>query len=100
MNKDLSIKTIKTKFSAYAPVITKHMSFIIIILVLLVYLFTVFRISQFSNAEPSTEAQSSSEVASTPKIDQKAIDQVQQLENNSPQVHSLLNQARNNPFGE
>ena len=99
-NKDLNLSAIKTKFSAYVPIVSKHISFIAIIFILLVYIFTVFKICQLSNAEPSLEDQSSAEVTSVPRVDQKAINQVQQLENNSPQVHSLFNQARNNPFNE
>ena len=99
-NKDINLGSIKTKITSYIPFVSRHLTFIVVILVLVVYLFTVFQISQMVSAEPSPEDVSSAEVNSVPKVDQKAINEVLQLENNSPQVHSLFNQARNNPFNE
>jgi len=100
MNQDIKLSGLKQKISSYIPKVARHISFIALIIILLVYIFTVWRISQLASAEPSPEDESSAEVANTPKVDQKAINQVLQLENNSPQLHSLFNSARNNPFGE
>jgi len=100
MKNDIDIKAIKTKVTAFLPKLTKHVSFAAVLLILLVYIFTVWRISQLSTAEPSAGQQDSANTTSVPKVDQQAINQVLQLENNSPQVHSLFNDARNNPFGE
>jgi len=100
MNKNTDLRAIKTKFAAYWPRLGRHFSFITIIFILLVYLLTVWRISQLSSAEPSVIDQNPIEITSVPKVDQKAINQVLLLENSSPQVHSLFNAARNNPFGE
>ena len=100
MSKEIDFSKVKKKAAALLPRLLKHSSFIVIIFVLFVYLFTVWRISQLATAEPSPDAQSTAEVTSVPKVDQKAINQVLNLENNSPQVHSLFNDVRNNPFNE
>lgn len=100
MNPDFNFQAIKARVTSYLPKLARHSSFIAVIFILAVYLLTVWRISQLSSAEPSDADQTSAEVTSVPKVDQKAINQVLKLENNSPQVYSLFNAARNNPFGE
>jgi len=100
MNKDLDIKSLKDKLANLWPKLAKHASFAAVMFILLIYIFTVWKISRLATAEPSSEDQSSAEITAVPKVDQKAINQVQSLENSSPQVHSLFNTARNNPFNE
>jgi len=100
MKQDISFSSIKNKLSVLLPKISRHLSFAAALLILLVYIFTVWRISRLATAEPSAEQESTANVTSVPKVDQKAINQIQSLENNSPEVHSLFNSARNNPFNE
>lgn len=98
-NKDLKLPNFKELVSKLYKKFGKHMVFAAVLLVLLVYIFVVFRISQLSNAEPTAE-QTSDTASLIPKVNQNAINQIQSLENNSPQVHTLFEQARNNPFQE
>ena|SRR5579862_8777851 len=98
-NKDLKLPNFKTLVPKLYKKFGKHTAFGVVLLILLVYIFVVFRISQLSNAEPTAE-QTSSTASLIPKINQNAINQIQSLENNSPQVHTLFEQARNNPFQE
>jgi len=100
MKKDISFASIKIKLQAALPKIYQHVNFAAVIIILLVFIFTVWRISQLASAEPSPDQEGTSDVTNVPKVDPKALSQVTQLENNSPQVHALFNQARNNPFGE
>ncbi len=103
MNKDLNfdLKAILPKLKKLQQKLSKHLAFSVTLLVLLVYLLVVWHIRGLATAEPSTDAEEEALLSTTlPKIDQKAINQIQSLENNSPAVHSLFNQARNNPFNE
>jgi hypothetical protein len=59
----------------------------------------VWQISKFSTAEPSASAEAAV-ATQIPKIDQKAINQIQALEQSNTEVRSLFNSARNNPFQE
>lgn len=99
--KDINLKSIrifpflKKLYAKYR----RHTVFFVLILVLLVYVFVVFSINRLANADISPDQQSTV-TTSIPKIDSKAIDQIQALENNSPQVHSFFEKARNNPFQE
>jgi hypothetical protein len=101
MNKDLGIKSINIKqlLARYSKRFGKHVIFAAILAVLLVYLLLVFRISSLAKAEPSPDQEV--EVGnSIPKVDPKAVNQIQSLEQTNTQVHALFEQARNNPFQE
>jgi hypothetical protein len=101
MSKDISLKSlnllpaIRKVYSKYGG----HAVFGAVIFVLLVYVFLVIRINSLANAEPSADQQVTV-TNSVPRIDSKTIDQIQSLENNNTEVHSLFEQARNNPFAE
>jgi predicted PurR-regulated permease PerM len=101
MNKGLDLKSIKP--NALVSIILKrygkHVGFAALIVVLLTYVFVVVKISSLSRAEPApSQTVNSSNLV--PHVNQQAIDRIQALENNSPQIHSLFEQARNNPFQE
>lgn len=103
MKKDIkfNLSSVKDGLAKLKPFFGKHGSFIAIIFVLAIYLFTVFRISALAAADPAPEAVDEALTSSAvPKINQAAIEQIQNLEQNSPQVQALFNQARNNPFQE
>jgi predicted PurR-regulated permease PerM len=103
MSKELSLKSInilpalKKFYSKYG----RHAAFAGIIVILLIYVMVVFKIKVLSGAEPTVE-QETVVTGSIPKIDGKAIQQIQSLEASNTQVKSLLDQARNrnNPFQE
>lgn len=95
------LKTILPKLKGLVGKEAKHAAFIAILLVAGVYLYVVWSIGHLATAEPSEEAQTKAQSSSAvPKIDPKAIQQIQKLEASNAQVHSLFNQARNNPFQE
>ncbi len=99
MNANLKSLKIKPLFAQIQKKYGKHAIFGVILLVLLSYLVVMFRISMLAKAEPGPE-QTTAIQSAIPKVDQKAIDQAQSLENNNTQIHTLFEQARNNPFQE
>lgn len=103
MNKDmkLDLTALKAKFKKVMPYINAHAAFAAIIVVLIIYLLVVWHVSSLATAEPTPDQTSTADASSAvPKIDNKAIQQIQSLEQNSAQVQALFNQARNNPFNE
>jgi len=100
-NSNLDRKNILPKLKKFWQKFTSHLSFIVIMVVLLVYMFVVWQIRGLVTAEPSPEDESLALTSTNiPKIDKDAIEQIQSLEQNSPQVRTLFNEARNNPFHE
>ena len=99
--KDLNLKSIKLKplLAKYSKKYGKHAAFGMLIVVLLTYVFVVMRISSLSKAEPSA-SQPADTSTLIPRVNQKSINQIQSLETNNTQIHSLFEQARDNPFSE
>ena len=99
MKLNLNLKDIQTKLSRLLKKLSMHATFAALIVTLLIYILVVWQISQLATAEPSADAQAAA-ATQIPKIDQKAINQIQALEQSNTQVHSLFSSARNNPFQE
>lgn len=99
MKTDLDLKTTQAKLTALIKKLVRHAAFTSLVAVLLVYILVVWQISNLATAEPSSDAQATA-ATQIPKIDQKAINQIQTLEKSNTEVRSLFNQARNNPFQE
>jgi hypothetical protein len=77
----------------------RYATFLAIVGILLIYSFLVLRISTLSQAEPSEDQ--ITEQANTVKrlrIDQNAINKIEQLEDQNIAVQSLFEEARDNPF--
>ncbi len=101
MKKSIDLKSLKNKVKKLTKVGSRHSAFALILIVLFIYLFDVWRISRLVTAEPTTEAQDQAQLtAKIPKVDKSAINKIQSLEKNSPDVKSLFNSARKNPFSE
>ncbi len=99
MKTDLDLKSTVKKARLFIKNNAKHSSFVAILIVLLCYIFLVSQISSLSTAEPA-ESDSTAAKNNFPHIDQKAIGQIQALEQSNTQIHALFNSARNNPFQE
>lgn len=98
-SKNMDMKNLLAQVKKQVAILSKHASFIAVMLVLIAYMLVVWKISGLASAEPTSSA-SQSASASIPKIDKNAIKQIQALEQNNTQVHALFTQARNNPFQE
>lgn len=70
-----------------------------LIFVGLVYGFLFLRVGTLVNTQPS-DADVATQVKATkvPYIDEKVVDQLQSLQDNSVSVQSLFNEQRTNPF--
>lgn len=101
MSKDLDMKKVNFKQLAalFSKRFGKHLIFAAVLLVLLVYVFIVFRINSLAKADPSPDQQVTAS-NSVPKVDPKAIKQIEELEQSNTEVHALFENARNNPFQE
>src|SRR5437870_3620783 len=98
---NIDLKVIIPKVKKSAKKLTKHSVFVAVIFVLLAYLLVVWRISQMANLEPTEDSVTTAEASNNiPKVDKTAVKQIQSLENSSTELHSLFNDARNNPFQE
>jgi len=97
--KKLNLRDIIDLVAAKLLVLRRYSLIIFIVFVASLYGFLVFRISTLSNAQPSQDAVSSQvKKAKVPHIDESVVKQLQSLEDNSVNVKTLFNQARNNPF--
>jgi hypothetical protein len=94
-----SLNKILPKVNKLFKEYSKHAMFAAVLLALMTYIFLVFKISSLSKAEPAPDQVGSNENL-IPRVNQKAINQIQALENNNTQIHSLFEHARNNPFAE
>lgn len=75
--------------------------FLFILVSLAIFGYLVLTIRTLANTEPSESAiaeKSGQEKSTT--IDQSSIERIQQLQQQSVDVRTLLNQGRNNPFQE
>lgn len=98
-NISLDLKSIKPKAKKIFGMVLARATFITVLLVLAAYLVVVWHISSLATAEPPPEAEAAIS-GSIPKVNKKAVQQIQQLEESSSEVRSLFNEARNNPFQE
>ena len=101
MKKNLNLKSanLKRTVTKFYKRYAKHIIFAALFSVLLIYLLVVFKISNLAKAEPGP-SQEVTVTTSIPKVDKKAVSQIQALEQNNTEIHSLFEAARNNPFQE
>lgn len=72
-----------------------------IVFILFIYLLLIFKSVTLSHAQPpAITLISQSNIVSGPQIDTTVVSKINQLQNNSVNVSSLFNQARQNPFQE
>ncbi|MCA9333020.1 hypothetical protein KDA00_04055 [Candidatus Saccharibacteria bacterium] len=98
---NFEVKDIPKKIT---PIIEKYKKYNVIafiVCVAIVFGFLVFKINQYTQIEPSEDAIAEElNTVTRPKIDEKAIEKIQQLEDQNIEVKSLFEQARDNPFSE
>lgn len=102
MSKDINInlKDLPQKLAESGQRLLGLAPFLFILIAAALYGFLLLRIATLSNIQPDASSVNSEISKLSPHIDQKAADQLQGLEDNSVNVQTLFNQARNNPFGE
>jgi hypothetical protein len=102
MSKDINfnLKDLPQKFANLGHRLLGVAPLLFVLVAAALYGFLLLRIATLSNIQPDASSVSSEVSKLTPHIDQKAADQLQGLEDNSVNVQTLFNQARDNPFGE
>ena len=99
MTKNINLKSIKKQATKFIDAESKHSAFLGIMIVLIAYVFIVWQISKLAIAEPSNDDTATIQT-SIPKIDKNAVNQIQSLELTNTDIHSIFDNARNNPFQE
>lgn len=94
-------KSIKEQLAPLGRFLNTYKKFMFVLSILVVIIFLVFRINQFSSAEP-TQAQLDEKLQNNTslKLDQTVLNRIQQLQDQNVEVQSLFDKSRNNPFNE
>jgi len=99
-NISIDFKSLPEQLGVLGQKLVRYMPLMVFVLIALVYGFVLVRITMLANAQPNDSTVVGQIADLTPHIDQNAVRQLQSLEDNSVNVQSLFEDARNNPFGE
>lgn len=95
------IHSLLTRLGPVQLFVKKNKVFLIILTVVAIFGFIVFRISYFNALEPTESALDKQlQTSSRPRIDKAIVEKLVNLETENIQVQALFNQARENPFSE
>lgn len=99
--KNISKKLILSKISALLDFALHYYAIAFFVIISCVFGFMVLRINQLANIEPTDQAYSDklTEVK-RPRVDDKVVKVLKNLEDNNIEVQSVFKQARDNPFNE
>ena len=97
----LEVKDIPAKITPYALKAKKYTTLIFTVSLALIFGFLIASINNYSKLEPTEEAVTEKlTTVQRPKIDENALNKIQQLEDQNIEVQTLFKQARDNPFSE
>lgn len=97
----LDIKNLPALFASFMQIVRKYGVFTYLIIVLVIYGLLVAHVGILSGATPSQSAiDEQLTVTPRPQVNDNVAQKLKDLENNSPEAHTLFNQARKNPFHE
>jgi hypothetical protein len=100
-SKNINPSTLGKQLKAAGQKLMSYLGLIVVIVILGMYSFLVFRINNLTTAEPPEDAIAEKlKTVQRPKIDQQVVERVQSLEDNSVEVKALFQEARDNPFSE
>jgi hypothetical protein len=94
-----SNQDIGVQLRAVLRAVSAYKAFIFFLVVAAFYGFIVWRINTFSNT-PASASEASAQAAAQPHIDPATVAKIQSLQDNSVNVQSLFDAARQNPFQE
>ena len=93
------LKALPEKLLQIAETSKQYLPLLFLLLLLAIYGFLFLQVRTLNAQEPSAaDVTAKSRTASVPHIDQKVLDQVQSLQDNSVSVQTLFVDARSNPF--
>lgn len=101
MTTKLDISSLKSQLLRALNWFKRYYLVLGVVAVALIYGWLILQINLLNRREPS-EADVAAKLQSIkqPKIDQKTVDKIQQLQDNSVEVQALFKSARDNPFQE
>lgn len=101
MTTKLDISSLKSQLLRSLSWFKRYYLVLGVVAVALIYGWLILQINLLNRREPS-EADVTAKLQSIkqPKIDQKTVDKIQQLQDNSVEVQALFKSARDNPFQE
>lgn len=98
---NIEVKNITAKILPALQGLKRYAVFIFILVVLVVYGYLVFHINGLASQEPPEDAIAERlKTVQRPRIDEDALNKIQQLEDQNIQVQTLFQDARDNPFAE
>ena len=96
---ELNLATLKAYLPKIASAFGRYGGIMFFLLVSAVYGFVILRINTLGDAQPDqSQVDALAKSASVPRIDPKIVKQLESLEDNSVNVQTLFDEARNNPF--
>lgn len=97
----LEVKDIPAKLAPFLAKIRRYTVLIFIVSALGAFGFLVYRVGSLLQAEPTEEAITEKlKDVRRPRIDENALQKIQELQDQNITVQSLFKQARDNPFQE
>lgn len=101
MNNIQTVDTLKHRLHRLARFINKYRAFMFFLIVALLYSFIIWRINVLVVAEPNQSDVKIAEQNNTvPRINDMVVQKILTLKDNSVNVQTLFQEARNNPFSE
>ena len=101
MSMNIDIKTLKPILFKYLKWLKRYYIIIGIVVIALMYAYLIIQISLLNQREPTIEQVSEKlDKIVQPSVNEDMVNKLKQLEENSPEVQSLFQQARENPFQE
>jgi hypothetical protein len=101
MSQNIDLKALPEVFSKVTNSFKRYRLVLFLLFFAGAYGFLVWQINTLSNAAPSSDQVAAKlQGSNSVHIDQSVIDKMQQLQDNSVNVQSLFEKARENPFQE
>ena len=99
---DINLKSLAQVAKKSFRVVLGYAGILFFVLLAGVYGFVILRINTLSNAQPtdSDVSAQSAKATAIPHIDPAVVEQLESLRDNSTNVQTLFEQARDNPFQE
>lgn len=95
----VSLKELRPLVGKAVILLSRYTAILFFLLVAAVYGFVIMQINTLANVQPSqSDIDAQSKTAPVPRVDPKIAEQLESLEDNSVNVQTLFDQARNNPF--
>jgi len=96
---DLNLNDLPAQFNKVLQKANAYKVFAFFLVVAALYGYILWRINVYSNA-PASESEKTAQTTPQPHIDPDTVQKIQNLQDNSVNVQSLFDSARDNPFQE